>query len=60
MTIQSTGASSGSGPNRSSRMLIIVIGCLILGALAAAMLAHSNSSRPSLPNSGSGTKTQQH
>jgi hypothetical protein len=50
-----SGTGDGSGSNRSSRVWIIVIGCLIVVALAAAMLMRSapSVSRPPV-QSGSG------
>jgi hypothetical protein len=59
MAFTPSGPSDGSGLNRSSRVLIIVIGCVILVALAASMLMRSGSNRPSIPSSGSGSQTEQ-
>jgi len=55
MAVSPSGASDGSGPNGSSRTWIIVIGCLIVVALAAAMMIRSAPSfnRPSIQNGGS-------
>ena len=54
-----SGDSENAASNRSSRTWIIVIGCVIVLALAVVMLMHSGSAtnRPALP--GSGSKTQQ-
>jgi len=59
MAFTPSSANGGSGPNSSSRTWIIVIGCLILVALAAAMLTRSapTFSRPSVEN-GSGQSAQ--
>jgi hypothetical protein len=59
MAVTPSAPSDGSEPKRSSRAWIIVIGGVILVALAASMLMRSGSSRPSIPSSGSGSQIQQ-
>jgi preprotein translocase subunit SecG len=59
MAFTPRGESDGAGGNGSSRLWIVVIGCVIVVALAVAMLMHSGpaTNRQSLP--GSGSQSQQ-